>query len=51
MSWVATQDSVAVMLANLSMDEERKVRFAEIEEMGKDGVEMTSAAAGEKADD
>ena len=28
------------MLANLCMDEERKVYFSEIDEMGKDGVEL-----------
>lgn len=48
---VGLQDSVAVMLANLSMDEERKVQFAEIEEMGKDGMEMTDAGGAAKADD
>lgn len=48
---VGLQDSVAVMLANLSMDEERKVFFSEIEEMGKDGMEMTSADGANKADD
>lgn len=31
---VGLQDSVAVMLANLAMDEQRKVAFSEIEEMG-----------------
>ena len=46
---VGLQDSVAVMLANLSMDEERKVYFAEIEQMGKDG-QMTSARGADKAD-
>jgi len=48
---VGLQDSVAVMLANLSMDEERKVYFSEIEEMGKDGTEVTQASGAAKADD
>lgn len=47
---VGINDSIAVMLANHAMDTERKVQFAEIETMGKEGVEMTSAkpAAGAK---
>ena len=48
---VGLQDSVSVMLSNLAMDEERKVYFAEIEQMGKDGVEVTTAGSAEKADD
>jgi hypothetical protein len=48
---VGLQDSIAVMLSNLSMDEQRKVYFSEIEQMGKDGVEMTQAAGKAKADD
>ena len=48
---VGIQDSIAVMLANLAMDEERKVYFSEIEEMGLDGVEMTSASDDPSADD
>lgn len=39
---VGLQDSIAVMLANMAMDEQRKVAFAEIESMGKDGVTVTS---------
>ncbi len=48
---VGLQDSVSVMLSNLAMDEERKVYFAEIEQMGKDGMEVTTAGSAEKADD
>lgn len=48
---VGLQDSIAVMLSNLSMDEQRKVYFNEIEQMGKDGVEMTRAGAKAAADD
>ena len=40
---VGLQDSIAVILANLAMDEQRKVQFAEIESMGSDGVNVTSA--------
>ena len=32
---VGLNDSIAVILANLAMDEERKVKFSEIESMGK----------------
>ena len=35
---VGLQDSVAVILANLAMDEQRKVEFAEIQGMGTDEV-------------
>ena len=47
---VGLNDSIAVMLANHAMDIERKVQFAEIEEMGKEGVEVSTAkpAAGAK---
>jgi hypothetical protein len=38
---VGLQDSVAVMLANLAMDEERKVYFSEIEQMGLDGSNLS----------
>ena len=38
---VGLQDSVAVMLANLAMDEERKVYFSEIEQMGLDGTNLS----------
>ena len=43
---VGLQDSVAVMLANLAMDEQRKVAFSEISEMGLDGVEVSSSETG-----
>ena len=46
---VGLQDSIAVMLANFCMDEERKVQFAEIEEMGNGGVKVTSAGEGKTA--
>lgn len=50
---VGLQDSVAVMLANLSMDEERKVYFSEIEEMGKvkENTEISSSGSGGRAGD
>ncbi len=41
---VGLQDSIAVMLANLCMDEERKIQFAEIEQMGAGGVQLSGAA-------
>lgn len=40
---VGLRDSVAVILANLAMDEQRKVAFSEIENMGRDPVQMTSS--------
>lgn len=40
---VGLQDSVAVILANHCMDEERKVYFSEIEQMGVDGVQLTKS--------
>ena len=40
---VGLQDSIAVMLSNLAMDQERKVYFSEIEAMGLDDVQMTQA--------
>jgi hypothetical protein len=43
---VGINDSIAVMLANHAMDIERKVQFSEIEEMGKEGVEVTQAKPG-----
>jgi hypothetical protein len=43
-------DSIAVMLANLCMDEQRKIQFSEIETMGKD-VQMTEAGKKAKASD
>jgi predicted dehydrogenase len=46
---VGLQDSIAVMLANLCMDEQRKIQFSEIETMGKDGVQMTDAGKKAKA--
>lgn len=47
---VGLQDSVAVILANLAMDEERRVAFAEIERMGRDGVTVSSASNRPAAD-
>jgi hypothetical protein len=47
---VGLQDSVAVMLANLAMDEQRKVAFAEIEQMGREEVELTSASSPNRGD-
>ena len=47
---VGLQDSVAVMLANLAMDEQRKVSFAEIEGMGRDGINVSSASERTAAD-
>ena len=47
---VGLQDSVAVMLANLCMDEERKVYFSEIEEMGRGGLEVSQAGRASRAD-
>jgi predicted dehydrogenase len=41
---VGLNDSIAVMLANLCMDQQRKIQFSEIEQMGADGVQMTEAA-------
>ena len=38
---VGLQDSIAVMLANLCMDEQRKVHFREIEQMGLDGSNLS----------
>ena len=40
---VGLQDSVAVMLANLAMDEQRKVAFSEIQSMGTEDVNVTTA--------
>ena len=40
---VGLRDSVAVIMANLAMDEQRKVAFSEIREMGAEGVNVTSA--------
>src|SRR5690606_8690486 len=42
---VGLQDSVAVMLSNMAMDQERKIAFSEIEAMGRDDVQMTQAGA------
>ncbi len=47
---VGLQDSVAVMLANMAMDEQRKIAFAEIEQMGTDGVEVSSARGAQSGD-
>ncbi len=38
---VGLQDSVAVILANLAMDEQRKIHFSEIQGMGSDGVMLS----------
>ena len=46
---VGLQDSVAVMLANLAMDEQRKVAFSEINELGLDGIEVSSSDTGKTA--
>jgi predicted dehydrogenase len=40
---VGLQDSIAVMLSNLAMDEQRKVYFSEIEQMGKDGSNLSES--------
>ncbi len=41
---VGLRDSVAVMLANLAMDEQRKVSFSEIDQMGREPVNVSSAS-------
>jgi hypothetical protein len=46
---VGLHDSIAVMLANMCIDEQRKIHFSEIETMGKEGVQMTEAAKKGKA--
>jgi len=46
---VGLQDSVAVMLSNLSMDEERKVYFSEIEQMGVDDDELSDSTVSDTA--
>jgi len=48
---VGLADSVAVMLANQCMDEERKIHFSEINEMGLEGTEFTQAGGAPRADD
>ena len=48
---VGLQDSIAVMLSNMCMQEQRKIHFSEIEAMGKEEVEMTQAAGKARADD
>ena len=48
---VGLQDSMAVMLSNLAMDEERKIYFSEIEAMGRDGVQVSEARSSARADD
>ena len=45
---VGLQDSIAVMLSQKCMEEERKVHFSEIEEMGV-GAKLTQRAKGKKA--
>ena len=47
---VGLRDSVAVILANLAMDEQRKVAFAEIEGMGRQPRDVTSAPRATAAD-
>ncbi len=42
---VGLQDSVAVIMANLAMDEQRKVDFAEIQSMGRDEVILSGKDA------
>ena len=46
---VGLQDSVAVILANLCMDEQRKVAFSEIDRMGGGSIEVSSTGAGKSA--
>jgi hypothetical protein len=46
---VGLQDSIAVMLSNYCMQEQRKVYFSEIDEMGKNGVELSGAAKSKDA--
>ena len=48
---VGLQDSMAVMLSNLAMDEERKIYFSEIEAMGRDGVQVSGVRSSARADD
>jgi predicted dehydrogenase len=48
---VGLNDSIAVMLANLCMDEQRKIQFSEIETMGKGDVQMTEAGKKAKTSD
>ncbi len=44
---VGLQDSIAVILANKCMEDERKIYFSEIEEMGK--VQLTKGPNGNRA--
>ena len=46
---IGLQDSVAVILANHCMDEQRKVAFSEIEQMGTGDIQVTSSGAGKSA--
>ena len=46
---VGLQDSVAVILANLAMDEQRKVQFSEIDSMGLDAIDVSAADGLESA--
>ncbi|MDA1314329.1 MAG: Gfo/Idh/MocA family oxidoreductase [Acidobacteria bacterium] len=46
---VGLNDSIAVMLANHCMDEERKVYFSEIDQMGRDGVNLSLGGAPKSA--
>ena len=46
---VGLQDSIAVILANKCMEDERKIYFSEIEEMGRDKVKLTKGPNGRRA--
>ena len=46
---VGLMDSIGVMLSNLAMDEERKVKYSEIETMGKGGAQPPKAAPARRA--
>jgi predicted dehydrogenase len=45
---VGLHDSIAVILSNLSMDEERRVQFSEIEKLGNPDYKAPAPAAGKK---
>jgi hypothetical protein len=45
---VGLNDSIAVILSNLAMDEARMVQFNEIEKMGKPGAPAAKPAAAKK---
>ena len=46
---IGLKDSIAVMLSNMAMEQERRVRFDEIEKMGLDGAAKPPTAASKKA--